>query len=94
MNAWQTELMEEEARNQQWEEINAPDPNKGRMDKAGKSLKEAINKLSDALDWVYQAADDVNGLPIADEIGSLEETISDIGFSLKSIKNKLQYGWR
>ena len=52
MNAWQTELMEEEARNQQWEEINAPDPNKGRMDKAGKSLKEAINKLSDALDWV------------------------------------------
>ena len=82
--------MEEDARNRKWDEINAPDPNEGRRFESVSSLQVAINHLSQAWAWIYQAVDDVDGLPIADEIESFEETVMDIRTSLETLQKKLK----
>ena len=94
LSGWQIQQMEEDARNRMWEDLNEPDKNEGRMNSAGKSLQAAIDQLSKVWDLVYQAVNDVDGLPIANEIESYEETFSDISVGLKNLKEKLQYGWR
>jgi hypothetical protein len=94
LSAWQVELMEQDARNRAWEDLNAPDPDENRKKKAAKSIQAALDQIDKVLNSVYQAVDDVDGLPIADEIESYEETFSDISVGLKTIQGKLQYGWR
>ena len=92
LSAWQIDQMVEDAAAQKWEELNEPDPNNGRKDESSDSLQKAIEALSKAWDWIYQAVDDVDGLPIADEIESFEEEVIGIKTGLKAMQDKLK-GW-
>ena len=95
MTLWQTQQMEEDARNRKWEEMNEENPaDEAHRCDAVSSLQVAINYLSKAWDWIYQAVDDVDGLPEADEIESFEEEVHSIQNGLERMQNKLRYGWR
>jgi len=77
-----------------WEEINAPDPYEKQMITAAGSLKNAIESLDKATDWVAEAAYDLNGSPMENVIGSFEEQLEGILMELKSLQEKYGRGVR
>ena len=94
MNIWQTEIMEENARNRMWEELNEPDVNEGRRAEAVSCLTVAMKHLSTAWDFIYKAVDEVDGLPEADEIESFLEEVISIKTGLSGMQDKLNgKGW-
>ena len=87
MNAWQEEIYEAETA-KLWEDLNEPDPDEERIERAKKDIKEAIKHLRDAADWLGEAADDVEGLPFENRILSfldqLERETFEIQYGLKA----------
>ena len=90
---WQVELMEQNARNQQLEEMNAPDPDKEQRLDAAIHLKRAIENLYGAWQALIDAATAADGLPEADEIELYEEPISEIKSGLMAMQKKIRVGY-
>lgn len=94
MTTWQTELMEENARNAQWEELNAPDPCEGMMYDASQSIKVAVHHLDKAMDWVYTAVDELGTTPMSYKVESFIDEISDLINGLKKLQEQYERGER
>lgn len=77
----------------EWERINAPDPNEKHYLDAASSLSVAINHMDKALDYLDDAANEVEGLPAEDRIRSLFNELEEIYDSIKSLQNQLRKGW-
>ncbi len=90
--AWQIELMEANARFQQWEELNY-DPDEGRREEAIKYLRDAVENLFKAWTAILDAETAIDGLPEANELESFEEQVSEIKSGLRQMQNKILRGF-
>lgn len=90
MTLWETQELEEAAAAAQWESLNEPDPGAGQFAKAADSLKNGIELMDKAGDWVYQAADDINDRPMAYRLEAMTEEIDRILSELKQIKETIE----
>lgn len=89
---WQVDLMEENARNQQWEELNH-DPDEGRREEAVNYLKTAVENLTNAWTAILDAETAIDGLPEANELESFEEEVSEIKSGLRQMQTKIWRGF-
>lgn len=85
MNAWQVDEMWETESGRLWEELNAPDPNQGRYEAAKICTGFALDLLNKAVDSLIQAADEVEGLPLANKILSLVTDLEDRGICIAQL---------
>lgn len=88
LSGWQVDDMWATESSRMWEELNAPDPNEGRYEEARHSIDVALQHLNKAVDWMRQAADEVEGLPLENKILSLAETMENAGFDTKIIRGE------
>ena len=88
LSGWQVDDMWATDSSRIWEELNAPDPNEGRYEEARHSIDVALQHLNKAVDWMRQAADEVEGLPLENKILSLAETMENAGFDTKIIRGE------
>lgn len=85
MNAWQVDEMWETQSGRLWEELNAPDPNQGRYEAAKIYTGFALDLLNKAVDSLILAADEVEGLPLANKILSLVTDLEDRGICIAQL---------
>ena len=85
MNAWQVDEMWETESGRLWEELNAPDPNQGRYEAAKIYTGFALDLLNKAVDSLILAADEVEGLPLANKILSLVTDLEDRGIYIAQL---------
>lgn len=85
MNAWQADEMWETESGRLWEELNAPDPNQGRYEAAKTYTSFALDLLNKAVDSLILAADEVEGLPLANKILSLVTDLEDRGICIAQL---------
>lgn len=90
--SWQVDLMEENARNQQWEEL-CFDPDEGRREEAVSHLKTAVENLTNAWTAILDAVTAIDGLPEANEVESFEEQVSEIKSGLRQMQTKILRGF-
>ena len=76
----------------EWERLNAPAPDQERKKDAADSLGEAIKRLSESISWTDSAAFYVDGLPVADKIISLMNSMDDLQNELENLQKKLAEG--
>ena len=89
MTLWQTQIMEEQAAMEQWEEMHEPDPDEGRKFDAKISLDICLQHLSKVRDFIEEAADEINGLPDENVILSYLSDIDEMTSGLRIIQNSL-----
>lgn len=85
MNAWQVDEMWETESGRLWEELNAPDPNQGRYEAATVYTGFALDFLNKAVDSLIQAADEVDGLPLENQILSLVTDLEERGICIAQL---------
>ena len=92
MTLWQTEIMEENARAQMWEDLNEerPDPDSDRKWDASGSLDICLEKLSKVREWLEDAAECVHGLPDEDCILSMLPDIDEVCAGIRNIQKDLK----
>ena len=88
--AWQVDAMVEAAAAAEWERINEPDANDSRKNYAAEMLQAAIWQLCEIEDMIDQAADQVEGLPAEDRIGSFVEEIGDMRHGIGTLVDQLR----
>ena len=93
MTIWETELMEESARNQQWEEINDTEAIEARYQDFTVDMRMAIDDLDRAVDWLETAADGAEGLPAENKILSSVDDLNDFASNLRILLRNLKNGW-
>lgn len=74
-----------------WEDINE-DKYQAKKEKAAEFIRKAKEKANEALTAIYDAAEQVNGLPEEDRILSFEDDFERIENGLKALNNLLEYG--
>lgn len=94
MTMWQTELMEEEARNQMWEDLNAPDPYELVLRRAAKELEKAISLLDSSIDRLYDAESDLSETPMQAKVESFIDEVTGIKSDLMKIRESWERGER
>ena len=77
-----------------WEELNAPDPCEEQMKAAAKWLKEAVESLNTATDWVADAACELMGTPMESIANNYCEKMEEILFGIRKLQEKYGRGER
>ena len=83
---WQTDPLAE------WEQMHTLTHDQERKKDAADSLGEAIKRLSEGISWTDSAAFYVDGLPVADKIISLMNSMDDLQNELEKLQKKLAEG--
>lgn len=94
MTTWQTEIMEENARNQMWEGLNAPDQYEAVLVSASKELEKALASLDTALDRMYDASAELSETPMQDKTESFIDELLSIKAELDTIRGHWERGER
>ena len=94
MNAWQVDQMEADARNHQWEELNAPDPYAHLMKKAATSIESATYLIDTAENRLYDAIAQLSGTPMADKVQYLVEELMDLHIEIYKLSESYAKGCR
>lgn len=76
----------------QWEAMNTPSPDQERKKDAADSMKEALNRLGECISWMDSAAFYVDGLPVADRIISMMNSMDDLQCEVEKLQKKLAEG--
>ena len=87
MNPWQSAGKE-------WEALNADDPFEKEMKQSAKTLKSAIGHLDKATDYAAEAAKELKGTPMEDQVLSYLNELEDIMSDIKAIQENFAKGWR
>jgi hypothetical protein len=83
---WQDDPLE------QWEQMHKLSPDQERMKDAADSMKEAITRLGECISWMDSAAFYVDGLPVADKIISMMNSMDDLQCEVEKLQKKLAEG--
>ena len=94
MTLWSSQEPVIAAAMDEWERLHQPDPEEGRLKTAGKSLATAIEHLDHCNDWIAQAADDVEGIPVEDRIASFLNEIGEMLTALRAMQKTLADGYQ
>ena len=94
MTLWQTELMEENARNQYWEDLNAPDTYESEMKQASENMTAAVNAMDKATFSLMDAQSILAGTPMENVVGSIYESLLDLANVVKDLADKYGRGER
>jgi division protein CdvB (Snf7/Vps24/ESCRT-III family) len=86
--------MEEEARNQMWEDMNAPDPYELVLRRAAKELEKAISLLDSSIDRLYDAESDLSETPMQSKVESFIDEVTGIKSDLMKIRESWERGER
>lgn len=77
-----------------WEEITAPDQYAVQMMNASKGVGLAAKSLMDAVEYLGKAAKILQDTPMEDRILSLANTVEDIGYDLRAMRDRFREGVR
>ena len=94
MTGWQVQEMWEAEAARIWEELNAPDPGEKAMKEAGKSIKEALDKIDPGLDCIAEAVASLDGFQMADKVQSFLEAFENLANELETLGEKYERGER
>ena len=76
----------------QWEALNTLTPDQERMKDAADSMQEAINRLGECISWMDSAAFYVDGMPAADKIISMMNSMDELQSEIEKLQKKLAEG--
>ena len=93
MTLWQTEIMEEQAAMNQWEDMHEEDPNEAAYQDAIKMLDYALNNLDETIDHLQEAADAVSGLPAQSKLESYRYDLEKLAAGLGGLYRGLDLGF-
>ena len=94
LSGWQVQAMKEAEDARIWEELNAPDPAEKQMLEAAVSMKQAEELISKAEDYLVDAECILSEFPMSDKVASLENDLEELRYSIKSLREKYEGGWR
>ena len=94
MTLWETETMEESARNYQWEEINTADIDPQTLVDASAELNFARELINEATDHLIEAVSIVAGTVEEDRITSLYDDLLSLLGEIINKANKYAEGER
>ena len=94
MTGWEVQALKEAEDACIWEKLNAPDPAEKQMKEAAVSMKQAEELISKAEDYLIDAVYTLEGRPMSDRVGSLENDLEDLRYSIKELREKYERGWR
>ena len=83
LNAWQIEIMEQDARNRMWEDMNEPEPKP--YQEAMGYVRAAIESLNKACDKVSDAESILCGTDEGNKLVSFSESIAEIIFGMNKL---------
>ena len=83
LNAWQVEIMEQDARLRKWEEINEPEPDW--YQEAAGYISAAIKMIDQASAKISDAESILTGSPDGSKLGSLNESLATVYFELQKL---------
>ena len=93
MTLWETQEMEENARLNQWEEMNDTEEIETQYQNTTVDMQMAIDDLERAVEWLETSADGVTGFPAENKILSYVNDLNDLLGGLRILKENLQHGW-
>ena len=94
MTGWQVQAMWEADAAAEWERLNEPDPAEKNMKEAAADMGKALSLIDQAENNMIDAICDLEGLPMADKVASLYDTLSDLHYSIGMLKEKYERGVR
>jgi hypothetical protein len=94
MTQWQTEIMEENARNTAWEDLNAPDPCEKELKEAARELRLSMEALNSAENYLYDAVSELAETPMADMVQSVVEEMMGLHRVIKQLADLYGKGCR
>lgn len=86
MNGWQVEEMEANARNKQWEDMNAPNEYEVVLKEAAKELEKAIKMLDESEYRLIDASAELSETPMQFKVDSIIDEINVIQADLRRMK--------
>jgi hypothetical protein len=86
--------MEENARNQAWEDLNAPDPYEKQMRKAAVHMGLATGFMEISEDRMYDAIAELADTPMGDKLQSLVEEIMNLHSEIRKLEDCYAKGCR
>ena len=93
MTLWETEIAEESARINQWEEINDTEAIVEHYQNTAIDMQMGIDDLDRAIEWLETAADGVEGFPAENKIMSYVDDLNDLASNLRILLRNLKNGW-
>ena len=90
---WQTEIMEEQAAMNQWEDMHEEDPNEAAYQDSIKMLDHALDELDSVINNLQEAADAVSGLTAQSKLDSYKYDIEKLAAGLGGLYRGLQLGF-
>lgn len=93
MTAQEIEEAWASATNEEWERMNAPDPNAKVLREAGQILQTAYEMLDQATDIATEAEDVVWSMPVRDRITSLIDEMNGTRAEIRKLAAELQRGY-
>ena len=94
MTGWEVQALKEADDARIWEELNAPDPYEKQMRDAALEMKQAIQQISKAEDYLADAIASVSETPMEDCVASLLDSLEDLKYSIKVLQEKYGRGER
>jgi hypothetical protein len=77
-----------------WEELNAPDPYEKQMRDAALEMKQAIDQIDKAENFLVDAIAALNETPMEDRVASLLDALEDLHCDIKYLQEKYGKGER
>ena len=94
MNAWQLDLVRDQMDTEEWNRLNAPDPNEQQLKNASVSITEAVGHLQYAESRLADAMVELFDTPAEAVVGSFLDQLQDLRIDLKELANKYGKGER
>ena len=94
MNNWQIQSVKDQIDFIAWSLLNASDPAEQLLKQASVKLNETAGFLNISTDRLLEASEILKGTPMHDKLLSFINSIEDIEFCIRALKNKYERGER
>ena len=94
MTGWEVQALKEAEDARIWEELNAPDPYEKQMRDAALEMKQAIDQIDKAENFLVDAIAALDETPMEDKVNSLLEALEDLNCDINMLQEKYGKGER
>lgn len=94
MTGWEAQAAYEAECAAAWEELNAPDPYEGVLQKASVGMKSAVDLMDKAEDALVDAISELSGTPMEDVVTAFYDQLTDLRIDLRILAEKYEEGVR
>ena len=94
MTGWEVQALKEAEDARIWEELNAPDPYEKQMRDAALEMKQAIDQIDKAENFLIDAIAALDETPMGDRVASLLDALEDLHCNIEYLQEKYGKGER